>query len=438
MKKLIVNTCRLLLALTFIFSGFVKAIDPLGTQYKIEDYLQALHLGGVLPSPVPLILSVGLAALEFSLGIFILFAIRRRLTSRLVLVMMLIMTPLTLWLALANPVSDCGCFGDCVVLTNWQTFWKNVVLLLAAVVVARCPLEMFRFVSRSNQWIVINYTLLYILAVSLWSLYDLPPIDCRPYHVGANIEEGMTVPEGAEQPQFETTFILEKDGQQREFTIDEYPDSTWTFVDSRTVQLSEGYVPPIHDFTIVTAEGDDIAADVLSDTSYVFLLVAPYLEHADDSRFDLINELYEYSREHNYPFYCLTASGEQETGLWTELTGAEYPFCFCDGITLKTIVRSNPGLVLLRHGTVVGKWSHNRLPQLSSEQMGQPLDQLPMGQPATTSLFTRVLQLTMWFVVPLLLLTIADRMWMWSRWLRRRKEEKPDGSDDPKNTTEEI
>ena len=166
MKKLTVNICRLILAATFILSGFVKAVDPLGSQYKIEDYLQAMNLGQLLPEWGVLVLSVGQAAVEFCLGIFLLFAIRRRLTSKLVLIIMLVMTPLTLWLAIANPISDCGCFGDALVLTNWQTFWKNVVLLVMAAIVAWKPLEMFRFVSKSNQWIVINYSALFILGIS--------------------------------------------------------------------------------------------------------------------------------------------------------------------------------------------------------------------------------------------------------------------------------
>ncbi len=425
MKKLIVNTCRLVLALVFILSGFVKAVDPLGTQYKLQDYMEAMHLGTILPEWGVLAVAVGQAAVEFSLGVFLLFAIRRRLTSRLVLAIMLVMTPLTLWLALTNPISDCGCFGDALVLTNWQTLWKNVVLLAAAVVVAWRPLEMFRFVSRTNQWIVINYTVLFILAISLWSLYDLPQFDFRPYHIGANIKEGMAMPEGAEQPQFETTFILQKDGEQRETTLNEYTalvDAGWTFVDSRTVQLTQGYVPPIHDFSVVTVEGDDITDEVLADTSYTFLLVAPYLERADDSRFDLINELYEYSREHGYGFYCLTASLEEEQEHWRDITGAEYPFCQTDPITLKTVIRSNPGLVLLKNATVMGKWSHNRLPVIAQETAALPLEQLPMGQMPGDTVPGKILRLLLWFVLPLALLTIADRLWMWTRWLRRKKK----------------
>ena len=135
MRKVLVNICRIVLALTFILSGFVKAIDPLGTQYKLTDYLEAMHLGALVPDVATLLASIALSTLEFTLGVLLFFAIRRRLTSRLFLLMMSIMTALTIWIYLADPVSDCGCFGDCIVLTNGQTLLKNVVLLACAVVV---------------------------------------------------------------------------------------------------------------------------------------------------------------------------------------------------------------------------------------------------------------------------------------------------------------
>ena len=423
MKKLLVNIARLLLAAVFIVSGFVKAVDPMGTQYKLEDYAAALGLSAWLPDMAAVVMAVALAAVEFCLGVYMLFAIRRRLTSRLMLLMLCVMTPLTLWLALTNPITDCGCFGDAIVLTNWQTFAKNVVLLVAAVIVVCWPGQMVRFISQSNQWIVINYTALFILGIAAWSLYYLPHFDFRPYHIGANIREGMTIPDDAEQPQFETTFILEKDGQQREFTLDEYPDSTWTFVDSHTVQTRQGYVPPIHDFAIVTEEGDDITDDVLTDSSYTMLLVAPHLEDADDAHLDIINELYEYTRQHGYPFYCLTASTERGIDHWRDITGAEYPFCTTDETTLKTIVRSNPGLLLLKNGTVIGKWSHNNLPVIGDDQWQLPLDRLETGHIPSDSAPAKVLRIILWFVLPLLLLTIADRLWAWTRWLHRRKKE---------------
>jgi triosephosphate isomerase len=417
-KKALVNVCRVVLALTFIFSGFVKAIDPLGTQYKLNDYLGALHLGAYVPQLLTLVASVLLAALEFGIGIFLLFAIHRRTTSKVALLLMVLMTAVTLWLAVANPISDCGCFGDALVLSNWQTFGKNVVLLACAAVICRWPLLMPRLISLTNQWIVINFTFVFILISSIWCLYDLPLFDFRPYHVGANIKEGMEIPEGAKQPKFETTFILEKDGERREFTLDDYPDSTWTFIDSKSVQTEAGYVPPIHDFNIVrTEDGEDITEEVLSREGYTFLLVSPHLEQASDRNFGSIDQLYEYCQEQGYPFYCLTASNEEAIQHWRDITGAEYPFCQTDETTLKTIIRSNPGLLLLKQGTIIRKWSHNNLPQIEAER---PLEQLSIGQLPENSVPGKILKIVLWFVLPLFVLTVADRLLAWTRWLRRK------------------
>ena len=420
MRKIVVNFARLLLALTFILSGFVKAVDPQGTQYKITDYLAAMGLRQWVPDFLALGTSVVLLAVEFIIGICLLFAIHRRLVSKLTLVIMVAMTALTLWLAIENPISDCGCFGDAIVLTNWQTFWKNVVLLTAALIIWRWPTDMIRIISASNQWIVFNFSTLFILFIACLCLYDLPLFDFRPYHVGANIKEGMEIPEGAPQPQFETTFILEKDGQRQEFTTENYPDSTWTFIDSKTVQTAEGYVPPIHDFSILTSEGEDITEDVLSQEGYTFLLISPHLENADDSQLDLINQIYEYSKEQGYPFYCLTASTGRAINRWQDMTGADYPFCSTDEITLKTIIRSNPGLVLLKQGTILQKWSHNKLPVIEEEQYAKPLEQLEYGQMASDNVAGKIAKIVMWFVLPLALLTLADRLWAWTKWIRKK------------------
>ena len=420
MRKVLVNICRLVLAVTFILSGFVKAVDPLGTQYKLNDYLEAMQLGNLVPQTVTLMGSIALSTVEFCIGIFLLFVIYRRFTSRLALLVMSIMTVLTVWIYMADPVSDCGCFGDAVVLTNGQTLLKNIILLACAVIVAWKPLDMLRFISHTNQWIVINYSVLFILFVAGYALYDLPQFDFRPYHVGANIKEGMEVPEGAEQPQFETTFIMEKNGERREFGIDNYPDSTWTYIDTRTVQTKQGYVPPIHDFSITTPEGEELTEEILNDKGYTLLLISPHLEDADDSQFDLINQIYEYAEDNDYPFYCLTASGEQGISRWRDITGAEYPFALTDETTLKTIIRSNPGLLLLKDGTVIRKWSHNRLPD--EYALNQPLEKLELGQLPEDSVPGKIVVILLWYVLPLLVLTIADRLWAWSRWLKKKKE----------------
>ena len=420
-KKLTVNLGRLIVAVTFIFSGYVKAIDPLGTQYKITDYLQPLGLSGIVPDWMTLTASVALSALEFSIGIFLLFAIRRRLTTKISLLFMVVMTLITMWIAIANPVKDCGCFGDAIKLTNIETLGKNIILLAISILLWRFPLQMVRFISKPTQWIVINYTILFSVALSTWSLWSLPLFDFRPYHIGANIEKGMEIPEGAKQPQFETTFILEKNGEQKEFTIDNYPDSTWKFIDSKTIQTEEGYVPPIHDFSIEdTKNGEDITQEVLHDKGYSFLLISPNLAMADDSNFGTIDQIYEYAEDHGYRFICLTASTEKEIAKWQNITGAEYPFYTTDATTLKTMIRSNPGLMLLHNGTIIQKWSHNELP--AEDLLAKPLEKSEYGKLPAKGMTRKILQTVLWFLLPLVLLTIADRLWAWSTWLREKED----------------
>ena len=363
MKKPAVWAARTVLGATFLFSGFVKAIDPLGTQYKFQDYAAALGVADYVPDWATLLSSVLLSALELSLGAFMLLAIARRLVSRAALLFMAVMTAVTVWIWIADPVKDCGCFGDALSLTNGETLLKNFVLTSLALVAARWPLAAGRLMSRAAQWMVVQAVPVASVVLSLWCLYDLPLIDFRPYHVGADIRAGMEIPEDAEQPVIETTFIMEKDGVRKEFSLEDYPDSTWTFIDSRSVTVKEGYVPPIHDFSIIDDTGTDITDDILSAPEYAFLLISPNLEHADDQNFGSIDQIYEYCLERRYTFVCLTASSDAAVARWRELTGAEYPFCNTDATTLKTVIRSNPGLMVLKQGVVVGKWSHNRLPE---------------------------------------------------------------------------
>ncbi len=419
--KMIVNLCRIIVAVTFIFSGFVKAIDPIGTQYKLQDYLGAIGMAGILPNWTLLAVAVFLAAIEFCIGIFLLFAIQRRLISKLTVAFMAFMTMVTVWIVVADPVKDCGCFGDALHLTNTETLIKNIVLLVCSLVIMYRPLAMFRFVSKSNQWIVTNYTIVFILVSSGLSLYYLPIFDFRPYHIGVNIPRGMEIPKGAKLPQFKTTFIMEKNGQRKEFTLDNYPDASWKFIDSKTVQTSEGYIPPIHDFSITDNKtGLDLTNSVLSHKGYTFLLIAPHLETADDSNFGDIDRLYEYAQSYDIPFYCLTASTTKAIKRWIDLTGAEYPFCITDEAVLKTIIRSNPGLLLLKDGTIINKWSHNNLP--NEAKLSRPISQSSLGKMPKNSVPAKILEIVLWFILPLTLLTLADRLWAWSKWVRLKEQ----------------
>ena len=421
----ITTVCRFVLAVVFIFSGFVKAIDPLGTQYKIQDYLDAFGWTGVFPEFVPFVASALLGMLEFCLGVYLFFGIRRIIAPRAVVAMMAVMTPLTFWLAWDHPVSDCGCFGDAVILTNWETFGKNVVLLAMSLVVLKWRRRLFPLATTRFDWLIALYGFLYILCMTVYCYRHLPVFDFRPYYVGANIQQGMSIPEGEEPTEFETRFVLQKDGVEKEFTLENYPDSTWTFVDSKTVVKKQGYEPPIHDFSMIRYDdGEDITEQVLADEGYTFLLVAHQLGQANQSRMDLINELYDYCLEYGYAFYCLTSSSDEDILKWQEDTGAEYPFCLMDNITLKTMVRFNPGLMLLKKGTVVGKWSIIDIPD--EYQLVGPLEQLPMGEANRPSFVYRLIGVLMWFAFPLFLMCMADLSW--ERYRKKRellqKEEK--------------
>ena len=378
MRKVAVNIARVILAVVLIFSGFVKAVDPLGTQYKLTDYLTAMHMQTLAPDFLTLGASVILSAVEFGLGICLLFAIRKKTSTTLALLLMAVMTPLTLWLAIADPVSDCGCFGDAIVLTNWQTFGKNVILLIFTFMVWKWPHDMVRLISVSNQWIVVNYSAIFILAVSGWSLYDLPYFDFRPYHIGTDLRKGwQAMMEGEESPYSE--FFLQR-----------------------------------------VEDGEDITDSLLNSKGYLFLLIAPHLEQADDSQLDLINQVYEYAEDQGYPFYGVTASGEKGIELWRDRTGAEYPFCQTDDITLKTIIRSNPGLLLLKDGVIIRKWSHNRIPD--EYALTNHLEKLEIGKMPSDSMPRKILAIVLCYILPLVLLAIADRLWAWSKWLKRKEQ----------------
>jgi hypothetical protein len=348
-----------------------------------------------------------LGMLEFCLGVYLFFGIRRIIAPRAVVAVMAVMTPLTFWLALDNPVSDCGCFGDAVVLSNWETFWKNVVLLAMSIVVLKWRKRLFPLVTTRFDWLIALYGFVYIFCMLIYCYRELPVFDFRPFHVGADIRQGMEIPEGEEPTVFETRFILQKDGVEKEFTLEDYPDSTWIFVDSRTVVKKQGYEPPIQDFLMQSQEdGEDLTEQVLSDEGYTFLLVAHQLPLADDSKIDLINELYEYSMEYGYGFYALTSSSDEDIEEWRVNTGAEYPFCLMDNITLKTMIRSNPGLMLLKEGKVIRKWHVNNLPD--EYQLTASLDKLPMGYVDEQSMTAKTVAVVAWFVFPLLLVCMID------------------------------
>ncbi len=357
---ILASVSRTLLGLVFVFSGFVKAVDPLGTVYKIEDYLKAF--GGFFTDLLPLaeVAAVILITVEFTLGIMMLCNIRTNWTSWLSLAFYAVMTPLTLYIALTNPVSDCGCFGDAIVLSNWATFWKNVVLVVL-VIVLLCTKKALRQTFTNIAELCI--TLLAIVFVFCWmevTYKHLPAIDFRPYKVGNNIPSLMEIPEGAEPDVYDIKLIYAKDGVEQEFSLQDYPkgDSTWTFVDQKSVLVKKGYEAPIHDFEIVTMDFDDITYDILESEEPQTLVVLYDLAKTDRKQMDKLMAIIH--EQPNVRF--LTGSGEEEIVAFAEELGWDEEtmmstFCYTDPVTLKTIVRANPGVIVVQNGNIIDKYN---------------------------------------------------------------------------------
>ncbi len=349
---------RTLLGVVFLFSGFVKAVDPLGTTYKIEDYLHAF--GGFFTQLDVLAggTAVALIAFEFLLGFCLLFNIRTRLTSWLALLMMLFMTPLTLYIAIENPVSDCGCFGDAIVLSNWATFWKNIVLLLLVFVLLGTRKNIPQFFTGKAELGLFVIGAIVLTTIMLVSRLSLPFIDFRPYKIGNHIPTLMEYPEDAEPDVYETTFTYEKDGVEQDFTLDNYPkdDSTWVFVRQNTTLIRKGYEPPIHDFEIMDADFNDITDDVLTSTDPITLVIMYDLAKADTKQMAKVEALWQAGNCH-----ILTGSTSDEIAdfcaeYYTN-PDIEYAFCATDPVTLKTIVRANPGVIVVQNGTIIDKYN---------------------------------------------------------------------------------
>ena len=363
-KHIIGSISRTLLGLTFLFSGFVKAVDPLGTVYKIEDYLKAF--GGWFTDLLPLAgaAAVCLITVEFLLGVCMLFNVRTNWTVWLSLAFYLIMTPLTLWIALTNPVSDCGCFGDALVLTNWQTFWKNIILLSLVIVLLICHKAIPQTFTKWPEVVIAGLGLAIVGGIMGYAITHLPPLDFRPYKVGNNIPALMEIPDDTEPDIYETTLIYAKDGVEQEFTLENYPkgDPEWTFVDQKSVLVKKGYEAPIHDFEILTMDYEDITYDILESEEPVTLITVYDLNKTDRDLLGKIELVYFGCMARGEQCYLLTGSGEMDIYTFGDELGwdvetIEQAFCTIDPVTLKTIVRANPGMFVVQNGTIIEK--HN-------------------------------------------------------------------------------
>lgn len=405
--KYIVEIARVIVGLTFLFSGFVKTIDPLGSAYKIEDYLIAFHFPALLSWAFPL--AVSLCVAEISIGFFILLGIYRKWTSRILILFMLVMTPLTLYLALKNPVKDCGCFGDAFVISNWETFFKNIFLSICSIAITLLWRQITPIYSKKTAKYVAVFLILSGVLLSLYNVIYRPLIDFRPYKIGAHIP-GLMQEDASNGAQFENVFVYEKDGKKRTFSETNYPwqDSTWTFVEMNTKMVKEGKAPQIEDFDIVLLrkndstktweKGNDITGEILSNTSYTLLMIAYQLPEMSESQFLKLKDIHAFAVEHQFSFYCLTASSLPKIDAWEHQNNTGFLFCHADERTLKTIIRSNPGLVLIKNGTIINKWDKSSIP------CADKIFVRPSANKAYRLLFVFIL-----IIVPLILLKIWDK-----------------------------
>ena len=369
--RLVKNLCRIIVGIVFIYSGFVKGIDPLGSDYKFTDYFNAFGMGWM--NATTLFFSFALSLVEFLIGIALLFNLWVSRMAWGSLLFMAFFTPLTLVLALTNPVSDCGCFGDAMILTNWQTFWKNIILLLLAIMIF-----VYRKEYKSSLPLVGQFSFLALagagmLCLSVYCYRHLPVLDFRPYAVGKNITEGMRLPEGTEPDQYEVTlkYKNKQTGEVLSFTEENYPwqdTLNWEYESSSERLVKKGYITPIHDLIIEHPTLGNITEEILEDDNHTILAVAYNLTQSDMQYQPAINRLAEYAQEKGIRFYGLTSSSERDIETYKKRYHVPYEFCTADEIQLKTMIRSNPGVIILREGTILDKWAGKDVPDVKELQ----------------------------------------------------------------------
>lgn len=349
LTKVVIWTMRIVVGVVFVVSGFVKAIDPWGSIYKFSEYIQALGWDSLLS--LTTFGSFALPALEFVLGVMLLVGAYRRMAPLLSVLFMLFMTPLTLWLAITDAVPECGCFGDFIVTSNWVTFFKNVMLLAGAVYLLIYNKRVKSLYGPAVQWIVMMLSFAFSIAVSFGGYFTQPFIDFRPYKVGTQLESKATSVDDNEY-----VFIYKKDGQEKEFAINDVPDedSGWEYVDRRVVEKDAPATNQNGMSLGMWESGDDLSDEVLANEQLLLLLI-PDMEQVSIAYTFVINELQDYSEQHGVAFVGLTGSTEEEIAEWVDLSMAHYPIYTSDDSEIKMMARGNPAVVYVRDKKIVWK-----------------------------------------------------------------------------------
>lgn len=358
--KLQITLSRMLLGCLFIFSGFVKGVDPVGTQYRIEDYFIAFGTDWAIPLALPL--SVVLNATEFVLGFLLLFNVSMRVTSWLVLIMMAVFTVLTLNDATNNPVPDCGCFGDALIISNWQTFYKNLVIDALLLIVFLTRKRVPGWFNYRIEWVLLTFSVLGFVYFQIYNIRHLPLIDFMDWKVGKKMINENPLPS-----KYYLTYKNKSTQESKEYLSPDYPynDSAWLanweFISQRVVDPN----PHLHDLSAEDEFGNDRTQDLIGNPDFQFIIVSYDLSEANLKGFEKIRELKNASLNTRFSFALITASIPEQASLFREQQKLEMQIFFADDIVLKTMVRSNPGLILMKGGYVLGKWHFNDIPSFS-------------------------------------------------------------------------
>lgn len=361
--RYLVEICRWIVGILFIISGLIKLNDPVGFSFKLEEYFSQAVLDLPFLEPYALAIALFVVIFEVLLGVMLLIGFRLRFTLWSLLLMIIFFTFLTFYSAYFNKVTDCGCFGDAIKLTPWESFTKDVILLVLILLLyfkKEYLKPYFNFAWRRGIFFVL---LVGCVIFANHVLNHLPVIDFRPYKVGANIEDGMEIPEDAPKPVYDYAWQFNVDGKEETIvTRGDYPQVDGEFIGVETTLVQEGYEPPIHDFTI-EQQGTDMAAEMLSEPR-LLMVIAYDLGKSEMEAFSELNTVVETAKAAGYKVIGMSASDPATASTITEKYGLDFEFYFTDQTTLKTIVRSNPGVLVLRKGTIVQKVHYNDLDEL--------------------------------------------------------------------------
>lgn len=352
--KYITAISRILVGVLFIISGLIKLNDPIGFSIKLSEYFSEAVLNLTFLEPFVLWLALFVVIYEILLGIFLLIGYKTKLTLWGLLLMILFFTFLTFYTAYFNKVTDCGCFGDAIKLTPWGTFRKDVALLILILILFAGAKYIKPIFSKFGSAVISLLSFIACLWFGYHVIMHLPTVDFRPYKVGANLTDNMSIPEDAPKPVIEYYWKFNVDGKEEIITTNgSYPEVEGEYIGVETKVIKEGYEPPIHDFSI-EREGEDFTEQMLQEENLI-MIVAYDLELAEDEGVAKLKTMSDKAIKNGYTVIGMTASGEDSQQYLKDTYKLNFDFYFCDETALKTIVRSNPGILKLSKGTVIQK-----------------------------------------------------------------------------------